>query len=349
MSFDYRLIGSRRCLLATIPALAIFGAPDVAHAICTNLSLTDCNPAGETLNASAAFVDPSPPMGYDQCAGFINTASNDVTAHWENNCIEFNQGDMWLRVYDDATGELIAGAHMFDPVQCMFGYASQYSYATDSQEADGILGHAGSCTWSELTVSWFPGNENFCGCGGPSCNDIYGASSSDTSIFYVGGDGADGMEAMWAEGYSQGACPFGGENYAVRVAIYVPTQDPDVDDDGVLNIDDNCDYDVNPGQEDEDGDLAGDACDNCLGLANGNQLNNDNDAFGNACDNCDNAVNDGQEDNDTDTLGNACDNCPDASNVGQQDMDGDSLGDACDACPGDQLNDPDGDAICGDV
>ena len=48
--------------------------------------------------------------------------------------------------------------------------------------------------------------------------------------------------------------------------------DPDCDDDGVLNEDDNCPDDRNPNQADFDGDGAGDVCDDDIdndGVANG--------------------------------------------------------------------------------
>ena len=40
----------------------------------------------------------------------------------------------------------------------------------------------------------------------------------------------------------------------------------DRDDDGIVNLEDNCPYDFNPGQEDLDGDLIGDICDPCNNL-----------------------------------------------------------------------------------
>jgi len=145
----------RRIALLAGP-LAIVAVPDIAHAVCTNLSLSDCNPAGTTLNAASAFVDPSPPVGYDQCAGFINTAADDVDPFWENNCIEFNTGDLWLRVYDDTTGELIAGAHMIEPIACVWAYPSMLGYNTDTQEGEGLLGHVGTCDGSSsTTLPWF--------------------------------------------------------------------------------------------------------------------------------------------------------------------------------------------------
>jgi hypothetical protein len=83
-----------------------------------------------------------------------------------------------------------------------------------------------------------------------------------------------------------------------------PANDPatvsqaDGDGDGVPDYADNCPTAGNPGQEDADRDLQGDACD---------------------------------ADMDGDGIENASDNCPAASNADQADVDRDGIGDACDA------------------
>lgn len=146
----------------------------------------------------------------------------------------------------------------------------------------------------------------------------------------------------------------------------------DRDDDGVVDDNDNCNDDANPGQADLDDDGIGDACDpdadgdnaddatdNCLRLANADQTNSDDDADGDACDtdddndgvddavdNCRVDANANQGDNDNDSQGDVCDadddndgvndaadNCPVDANSNQADNDGDGQGNVCDATP----------------
>ena len=83
---------------------------------------------------------------------------------------------------------------------------------------------------------------------------------------------------------------------------------PDLDGDGVPNVDDNCSSDPNPDQADFDKDGVGDLCDNCPLFSNPDQNNSDGDS-----------------------LGDVCDNCPDLTNENQMDSDGNGLGDVCDA------------------
>ena len=85
-------------LAAPLLALGLALTPGDAAAVCSNGDLLDCNPVGQTLNPAARCVDPNPPPGYTQCAGFINTAQDDVNRFWENNCLPFKCGQLWLRL-----------------------------------------------------------------------------------------------------------------------------------------------------------------------------------------------------------------------------------------------------------
>lgn len=81
------------------------------------------------------------------------------------------------------------------------------------------------------------------------------------------------------------------------VEVPVCEPDPDTDGDAVVDSIDNCDNDVNPGQENNDLDAQGDACD----------ADDDNDGVNDDGDNCRFAANPGQGDDDLDGIGNACD------------------------------------------
>ncbi len=74
--------------------------------------------------------------------------------------------------------------------------------------------------------------------------------------------------------------------------------DPDDDNDGISDIDDNCQFTFNPNQEDADGNGVGDAC-------------ND------------------YQDSDGDDWADHLDNCPDTPNPGQEDLNNNDIGDAC--------------------
>lgn len=97
--------------------------------------------------------------------------------------------------------------------------------------------------------------------------------------------------------------------------------DEDDDNDGILDVDDNCPLIGNANQLDTDGDLQGDACDpdddndgipdfedNCPLTPNPDQLDDDNDGIGNTCD----------TDNDNDGVPNdtdLCDNTPEGATI----------------------------------
>jgi len=115
----------------------------------------------------------------------------------------------------------------------------------------------------------------------------------------------------------------------VPICPVPPGGDPDGDGVGGCDI---CPGAFNPGQEDTDGDLVGDACDPCTDL--------DGDGFGNpgfppnACplDFCPFSAGP-NGDGDGDGIGDICDNCPAIANPSQVDSDFDGSGDPCDPCP----------------
>jgi MYXO-CTERM domain-containing protein len=358
-------------LVAALPALVVLAVPGSAGAVCTNGDPLDCNPPGATLNPAGRFVDPAPPLGAAQCAGFINTAADDVDWNWENNCIPYNTGDLLLRVYA-MDGTVIAGAHLFNGVDCPWG-VTDLGYDTDSFEGEGFLGHAGICDGGAgTTFGWHEMNTSFCSCGSPdgvgsrTCDDIFTANAANTAIFYVGGNStAHAYEAVYGPPGGKNSCSLdAGDQHEVMVGIYIPN--PDADGDGVLNFGDNCPEIPNPLQENLDGDMLGDVCDpciddpgndvdadgvcalddNCVDIANPMQENADVDALGDACDPC---PGDAGNDPDADEICAAMDNCPEAYNPTQIDQDMDGIGAVCDACPLDADDDTDGDGLCADA
>jgi len=72
--------------------------------LCTNGSLSDCNAPGTTLLSASRYVDPAPPAGWKQCAGFLNTASDDVSGNFLDNCL--GQTSLRVIVTNTATGQV---------------------------------------------------------------------------------------------------------------------------------------------------------------------------------------------------------------------------------------------------
>ena len=72
----------------------------ISGKLCSNGSGTDCNPPGQTLIASSAFVDQTLPSGWVQCLGFINTTGDDLGANAMDNCLGASQ--LRIRVWDGA-------------------------------------------------------------------------------------------------------------------------------------------------------------------------------------------------------------------------------------------------------
>lgn len=66
--------------------------------------------------------------------------------------------------------------------------------------------------------------------------------------------------------------------------LYSISQDPDYDNDGILNDDDNCIIVPNFNQDNTDTDVFGDACDNCMLTNNPAQEDSDGDGVGDHCD-----------------------------------------------------------------
>jgi len=142
----------------------------------------------------------------------------------------------------------------------------------------------------------------------------------------------------------------------IDIFVLQPPTEPDTDEDGIIDIEDNCPMTPNSDQADFDIDGIGDVCDSCP-----SDSDNDGDADG-ICgdiDNCPQIANASQSDFDGDGDGNECDddddddgvldgsdNCQYDFNSDQADLDGDAVGDACDSdADGDYVIDADDECL----
>ena len=182
------------------------------------------------------------------------------------------------------------------------------------------------------------------------------SSSPNHAVVLVGWDDSMGesgawiMRNSWGPDWGEGGymyIEYGCSNIGYNACyIEYASVNPDVDDDGVGNLDDNCPWVYNPEQLNTDGDLYGDVCDVCPYSA---VNDSDGDEVCGDVDNCLDDYNPEQEDADYDEVGDICDNCPNDYNPGQENIDGDDFGDVCDTWPLDPDNDIDGDGVCGTV
>lgn len=127
-------------------------------------------------------------------------------------------------------------------------------------------------------------------------------------------------------GTSDGGWQYCGWNIDdLRVTAYECNALADGDVDGVPDGTDNCPLTYNPGQDDSDSDLVGDACDLCPGFDDA--LDDDGDTIPDDCDVC--AGSDDLADADSDAVPDGCDNCELVANPDQVDTNDDGTGDAC--------------------
>jgi cysteine-rich repeat protein len=155
---------------------------------CSNGSTTDCNPPGETKIASSAWVDPDPPRGFIQCAGFENTAQDDVDLEWETNCYGFD-ATLRIRFWDTSTvpWTLMADSTLDPQSTADMGSSQEFTTTYDHGGTEGLaaaymIKPQGSC------IACGPPGERY------GVNDFYAGNRADT----------DSFEVCSADGYSCG-------------------------------------------------------------------------------------------------------------------------------------------------
>ena len=243
------------------------------------------------------------------------TGVAETYAHYmlDNNCWghECDGRTPWERLADNPD---IGACHDFlsvaENLAALLSTGSAIALPVERAVYSWLYEDAGAFWGHRHTVLWYPYNDN---------------------------SGAAGMEGFLGIGRASGSW----QSYPVAEIMVMNVFDPcavwaDADGDGIPDDEDNCPMEDNPGQENGDGDVTGDACDTCT--------DTDGDNFGNpgfpvntcTIDNCPSAANPDQADDDGDCIGNVCDSDPEVYDPSAPDSyppQGNDIGDACD-CEG---------------
>lgn len=166
------------------------GCSASCEAECANGSTTDCNYAGQTLDPASAFVDPAPPTGFIQCAGFVNTAANDVGPHWDANCLGV-AAVLRIRYYDtSSTPWVLLGDATLSPAAAGT-YTTQSFSATNHagtlgvKEADGVtflMDDPAGGTLSSFECQVGPTSRHF------QATDFYFANQANDRVLVASGN-----------------------------------------------------------------------------------------------------------------------------------------------------------------
>jgi hypothetical protein len=271
---------------------------------------------------------------------FHNTSFflNRLGAEIQNNGTFDNSGGGWFDINDglmSGTGNFISAYYgpiaPGDPHGIFTLDGNYFSYFANNDLFFELFGPAGAGHPNGHDQLLVNGNVDALGQLSVSLQNNYTPIPGDQFTLVVSNDLEDEFESMdlpdcciWDVRYD---FPTPGD---ITLEVLPPI---DTDNDGILDVYDNCPLVANPEQGDRDQDGVGDYCDNCPRGNNPDQIDSDNDLVGDACDNCVTIPNTNQMDVDQDLVGDACDNCPTVKNMAQGDRDTDNVGNLCDNCP----------------
>jgi cysteine-rich repeat protein len=139
---------------------------------CSNGSVSDCNASGTTLEPGSAYVDPDPPEGFIQCAGFMNTSADDVSPDWEIDCLG-TERVLRLRYWDTSEEPwILLGDATLSPASTA-AYEQQTFDATDHGGTEGVDESQGVVFLKDAPGTLDPSVEV---CDNPGNSDDYAAT-----------------------------------------------------------------------------------------------------------------------------------------------------------------------------